>query len=266
MEFKMLWAKVVAIALFFFGVFLMGTIPACCTVDTHRGKIRPETRLAHDTNRIRFTDLAESAVAFVRNGEIFCTGNIIATQETHSVLTSAAHCFRTSNLVRQMLKEIGLTPEPDQRKVEVWLRNGTHTVAFLVGVREKHDVAVLVMPPHKLPKYPKFCGKPKLYTKVFMVGHPAGMRWIATWGVLSSLNGSKNPYGGYQYVVSMVSFFGNSGGLIVDGDMCAVGILSRILLAQSFYSYAVPYEHLSKFLVDMRPKIQTTVQKHFVSN
>lgn len=163
----------------------------------------------------------DATVALVSDeGRSFCTGVFVDSGE---VLT-AAHCVEDENEVLVALQE-DLDEQHGRRFRSAYRFD-------VLAVDTVQDVAVLASRSRNLPEHgalsvavrPPHAGAP-----VMAVGHPLGLTYTVTMGVVSAPSRwEENPDGSRQHwtQVSSPVFFGNSGGPVVNSRGQIVGICS----------------------------------------
>lgn len=171
-----------------------------------------------------------STVALVRRNEEtnkvnpFCTGVWVSKDE----ILTAAHCVSHDDFsifspvgddVHYIIqKEVRPGKEPAAMHLaQVSYFNNRHDLAILKAVAEglpAHEVAILAIE------------LPGIGESVHMVGHPRGLYWAFTGGIVSAYRVDKNI--GPVMQVNGTVWFGNSGGGVFDRDGNLIGICSRL--------------------------------------
>lgn len=168
--------------------------------------------------------------------DVYCSGFFVSNRE----ILTAAHCVQRLEMVNTFFgpdyEASDESPVGDIRKITTYsqykLDGGDFISYKLVKVSKfdrKQDVALLEILPNQSVGFHKTfaMGKPpSMGDKVFAIGHPSGLAWTLTQGIISS---EKRNYDGQIIIqTSTMTFFGNSGCPLIDADGKAVGVASMI--------------------------------------
>lgn len=97
--------------------------------------------------------------------------------------------------------------------------------------------------------------KPKVGSTVFVIGHPAGLGWTLTSGIVSGyrMAGQIQPIELLQITAAVSP--GNSGGPLLDADGRWIGTVSSKLVGQGLenISFGIPALEIRRFIADAHP-------------
>lgn len=168
--------------------------------------------------------------------DVYCSGFFI---KDNTIMT-AAHCVQRMELVLSLFgagyEAKDESPVGDLRKISTYAQykdsQGRFTEYKLVKVVKydrKQDLALLELLPNQSAGYHlnfNLGAAPRLGDKVSAIGHPSGLAWTLTQGIVSS---EKRDYDGQLILqTSTMTFFGNSGCPLIDSNGNAVGVASMI--------------------------------------
>jgi len=134
----------------------------------------------------------------------------------------------------------------DATKILVALHDGTKTVAELVGSDPITDLALLRISPasgsHRTVQLAD-SDVTEIGQKVVAIGHPFGLGYALTTGVVSGFGAAPEPGIGIQARIIQTSAAinpGNSGGPLVDAEGRVIGINTAILVGAQNIGFAIP--------------------------
>lgn len=134
----------------------------------------------------------------------------------------------------------------DATKILVTLHDGTKVTGDLVGSDPVTDLAVLrvVLPPgyHRTVQLGD-SDQAEIGQKVVAIGHPFGLGYALTTGVISGLGNAPQPGVGTPERIIQTSAAinpGNSGGPLVDSEGRVIGINTAILVGAQNIGFALP--------------------------
>ena len=134
------------------------------------------------------------------------------------------------------------------REVQVRLKGGDiYDHVELIAADERRDVAALRIPAAGLPVVPAAnSGDARAGSSVYVVANGAGLPWTASSGVLSALRmadevpGAGNGYRLLQFTAALSP--GSSGGVLVDAQAHALGIVVGSITQGQNLNFAVPMD------------------------
>jgi hypothetical protein len=137
------------------------------------------------------------------------------------------------------------------REVQVRLKNGdVYDRVELVATDERRDVAALRIPATGLPVLPTANAvEVRAGSPVFAVSNGAGLPWTASSGVLSAARlaeevpGAGSGYRLLQFTASLSP--GSSGGVLVDAQARALGIVVGFITSGQNVNFAVPVDSVA---------------------
>ena len=142
----------------------------------------------------------------------------------------------------------------DSRQATIKGRNFSKQLSRVMFADEKHDLAFL-MPPVNVSDFPDL--KLGEYTslkdgdEVLAIGHPYGLNYTATQGVISRVNRVQQ---GIEYIqIDAAINPGNSGGPLVDDDGAVVGVNTFIIKGGDNLGFALPVSYLKEALDAYKP-------------
>lgn len=140
-------------------------------------------------------------------------------------------------------------------RVEVISHRGDRWSVPVLGRNPSTDLALLQV--EKIDAQPLFLADPTSLTEgqtVFALGHPLGLNFTVSKGIISSCHRIRN---GISYVQTDVSLNpGNSGGPIVNERGEAIGIADKCLADSQGLSFAVALRHILAFAAQLRVKVK----------
>lgn len=183
----------------------------------------PQIPPARPTRTVDY--VLEATVALVHdNGRPFCTGAFV----DGDLVVTAAHCVDDEDEVLVAFRE-----DLDERHG----RRFTSAFRFdVLSVNATQDVAVLQPRTSRLPAHQTLSvavAAPRAGEGVIVVGHPLGLTYTVTHGLVSSPSRwEDNPDGSVQHwmQISAPVFFGNSGGPVVNRRGQLVGVTSFLAM------------------------------------
>lgn len=136
----------------------------------------------------------------------------------------------------------------DNKNVVVITQNRLRYLSELVFLDEKYDIAFLSLPENIADHDLELCQDCLLSEgdEIIALGHPFGLKFTATRGIISNIDYSQNNTRYIQHDASLNP--GNSGGPIIDSNGKIIGINAYILAGANNMSYALPVEYLIKDL------------------
>lgn len=192
--------------------------------------------------------LFHSVVAFVQlsretgANRSYCTGFYV----NQNTIVSAAHCFERTDPALPFLEVPGRVG--DQFAFRTWSQyqiNFSHAgptnTATITAIDPDVDVAVLntnVLSDHSLTINTRL---PRIGVPVFAVGHPRGLSWLLSEGIVMRLERT-NPDHIEAIIASPPVFFGSSGGPLVNNYGDVVGITGALLFRQSVFGVFHPIQ------------------------
>jgi len=136
----------------------------------------------------------------------------------------------------------------DAREVQVRLKNGEiYDQVELIGFDARRDVAALRISASGLPTLPAAsAAEIRSGQSVFVLSHAAGLTWTASSGIVSGIRMADEVPGagsGYRVVQFTAPISpGSSGGVVVDADGRALGLVVGTLTGGQNLNFAVPLE------------------------
>jgi len=142
----------------------------------------------------------------------------------------------------------------DNRKVTVKARTFDKKLASVVFSDEKYDLAFL-LPPVNMKALPELqLGTYEVLKDgdtVLAIGHPYGLNYTATQGVISRVNRVQQ---GLKYIqIDAAINPGNSGGPLVSTDGLVVGVNTFIIKGGDNLGFALPVNYLKEALEQYKP-------------
>lgn len=142
----------------------------------------------------------------------------------------------------------------DTRQATIKGRNFHKQLSKVVFFDEKHDLAFL-LPPQQVSDFPDLklgdYSKLKDGDEVLAIGHPYGLNYTATQGVVSRVSRVQQ---GIQYIqIDAAINPGNSGGPLVDDDGEVVGVNTFIIKGGDNLGFALPVSYLKEALDAYKP-------------
>lgn len=143
-------------------------------------------------------------------------------------------------------------------KILVALHDGTRLTASLVGTDPVTDLALLQV---HLPKGPRTTAKlgdsdrVEIGQKVVAIGHPFGLGYALTTGVVSGFGTTPETRATFQEKVIQTSAAinpGNSGGPLVDAEGRVIGINNTILAVGQNIGFAIPINTAKTVVAELR--------------
>lgn len=119
----------------------------------------------------------------------------------------------------------------NQEVMIVTMRDGTKHMSINIIVDPNSDIAILKIDIEDASHVRLSGGYPQLGEPVFVIGHPLGMFYSISLGIVSNVHIDKAPYGSDLIVTDAEITWGNSGGPLLDMD----GHLLGIVVAGSSY-------------------------------
>lgn len=178
---------------------------------------------------------------FSRNSQgedhyVYCSGFFVS----HSQILTAAHCVERMEAVAGIFGYVyrpkNESPVGDLRKISTYSQYNLDDQSFnhykLVRVKKfnkEQDIALLEIvngEPLGYKKIFSFGASPHSGDKVYAIGHPSGLPWTLTSGLVSA--GKRNLDGQIVTQTSALTFFGNSGCPLIDMNGRAIGVASSI--------------------------------------
>lgn len=159
--------------------------------------------VALDAPRPPFERMLNSTVQIEADGSL-CSGVVVLSD---GLILTNAHCMSA-----------------DTRVVSVTTYNGKRYVGTVISHHEPADVAVVVIRAKGLEHTPLDCAvRLREGDDVYAVGHPAGLTWTITRGIVSHLYRD-----GRWTQVDALIWFGNSGGPLFDAFGRLVGLNNAV--------------------------------------
>ena len=204
--------------------------------------------------------LQNATVAFVSTDSegdtsIFCSGFYV----NEDTIVSAAHCFERSPI--PMFPQLVAPGRVGQRfafRTYEQFRNGNNRVAgptneaSIVAVNSNLDLVVLhtVTPPreHLTISYEL----PEVGSTVFSMGHPAGLPWMLSNGMVGSIfRTSRNEPEGIMCALPI--YLGFSGGPVINNNGEVVGVVGAMLHRGSGMALAYPIANVARIYSGLNP-------------
>lgn len=141
----------------------------------------------------------------------------------------------------------------DTNNIELTTYSGEKYSAFLVGIDQDKDIAVLGVEdasftPLKVVDYKTL----EIGDDVYTIGAPKSMAYTLTKGVISAKD---RPVGGYTYIQTDAAINeGNSGGPLVDADGNAIGINTLKMSDSEGIGLAIPMTNVCEFVKSLGVK------------
>lgn len=223
-----------------FAVALMGCV---CTASPSTNVAQTQVKQRTQEEQKAFIqNLENRTVALIGLNDMgsvkpYCSGVWL----NESSILTAAHCIKDPSLVLYASKE-------DFNSEEL-------KAALVIKISEKDDLALLFAPlgggkSRSIPL--KISHDPWLGQKLHILGHPVGMWWTYTPGVVGStvmrqFDEDKTP----AFQVSSAAWFGNSGGGAFDDDGNLIGICSWLNSAGPNLTFFVPPSAIREFIKEV---------------
>lgn len=185
----------------------------------------------------RILDRLRKTSVVIKTLSGLCSGNIIHKRDQEMLVLTAAHCFR-SDLIAIIT---------DYKHVE--------RVGYLKDIDVFNDIALVSVmgKDTSLPTLRISSNSLIIYERVYMVGHPKGLRWMPSVGYFSGIktflltNGRLFRYRNF-YKFWLEADFGNSGSAIVNSNMEVVSILTNGSLSNKVYTFGPTLGAIREFL------------------
>jgi S1-C subfamily serine protease len=141
--------------------------------------------------------------------------------------------------------------------VVVRLHDGRRLIGAVLWKDEAADLAAIAVRASGLSAMALRCDEPaRLGEEVSVVGNPAGLDWSVTWGRISHTQ--RLVLGAAHLQVDATTFFGNSGGPLIDRAGRVVGILRAMPVGNTPWgvpatvglAYAIPAERVCRLLAE----------------
>jgi len=175
-----------------------------------------------------FTALKKTSIIMVKNGEAYCSGNVISSTAKATLILSCAHCFR------------------GKKKTYIVDHRGRRYLATVVAKHAYWDLALLKTVPTGLPSLQLHPTIPDQYSTVYNIGHPMGLTFTASKGHLIGVRTNRILPPLYQF--SAVIYFGSSGSSVVDHKLQLIGVASRVFISEHSFALAIPITTIRQFL------------------
>jgi len=144
-------------------------------------------------------------------------------------------------------------------KIMVLLHDGTRLPADVVGVDQVSDIALLhiqfPLERHYVVAELGDSDHLQIGQRVMAIGHPFGLGYALTTGVISGFGMTPNMAGrGWDRVIQTSAAMnpGNSGGPLVDLDGRVIGITNAILLGAQNIGFAIPINTAKAVMAELR--------------
>ncbi len=172
----------------------------------------------------------------------YCTGFYVSETE----VMTAAHCVAVSEVVltpwgpERIYSE--MSPVGNATKVVTYGRYlkdpemRSYTLFMVTKFNDVDDVALLTILPNQEndsdKKIFKIGAVPRLGDKSIVIGHPAGLMWTLTDGIISFPTRYLDEEEGYQKITQTSSpiYFGNSGGPLINSKGECIGVASKMIV------------------------------------
>jgi S1-C subfamily serine protease len=133
----------------------------------------------------------------------------------------------------------------DAREVQVRLKNGeVYDKAYLLAADERRDIAVLKIAGYDLPAVPLSKEETAVGGASYVVSHPSGLGWTVSSGIVSGLRMADDVPGagsGHRLIQFTAPVSpGSSGGVLVNGQGEAIGLVLGNLVAGQNVNFALP--------------------------
>ena len=143
----------------------------------------------------------------------------------------------------------------DTRKAAIKGRNFSKQLSPVVFADERHDLAFLLPPPNITESFPDLLlgdyATLKDGDEVVAIGHPYGLNYTATQGVVSRVDRVQQ---GIKYIqIDAAINPGNSGGPLVDDNGAVVGVNTFIIKGGDNLGFALPVSYLKDALEAYKP-------------
>lgn len=145
----------------------------------------------------------------------------------------------------------------DEEHPSIYQNDGHHIVAKVIRKDTVEDLALIEIPGLDEDRSPLALaiGKPRVGSEVYAVGHPLGLGWTISRGIVSGL-----PVLGERPMVQTDAPIssGNSGGPLVDEHGHVIGIVTQKIAGQGAegLAFARPADVLARFLAEAGIEIE----------
>lgn len=195
----------------------------------------PQTQTAFDVSKFNFYERMVHSTVIVGKG---CAGGVLKNDGKDSFILTANHCMAPFE-VKSADGKISYKPINISTSFG-WKAKCLGTV---VKTDEKSDLAAITVSNCYLPTTYALVSPtyPKLGDTVFVVGHPAGARYVMTKGMVGRTKIMGNEERGPRMLVTAQAAPGNSGGPVFNKRGQIVGIVSASLATVVYLPDGEPF-------------------------
>jgi len=198
------------------------------TLRAHPGTISADPQSTGDTYA---DDMEEEDLVILSYG-IYCSGSLL----TENLVLTAYHCIDDRH---ELGHRIQVGTYTQYRRSQGTFRGNEWRWHDIVAVDAHNDLAILRLSSgqgnaHRRGTLPLATSNPRTGEHAFTMGHPRGLGWTLTYGVVSQGSrmgddsaSSADPHATRYVQASAQAYYGNSGGPLLNSRNEIIGVISR---------------------------------------